>query len=137
MQEKFKIKMLLRNKSVIAKLILYFILVLLVVMTVSRIYSQKMIITDIFLSFKKESGARALPVEIQAMKIIALRQKLSDVGLDSYLYDNHLIYQRAVEYLYPIRINQKSSYIFIDRISLINQRCKLVDRENDIELFQC
>ena len=129
--------MLLKNKNVIAKLILYFILVLLLAMTVSRIYSQKMIITDIFLSFKKESGARALPVKIQSMKIMALRQKLSDVGLDSYLYDNHLIYQRAVEYLYPVRINQKSSYIFIDRTNLVNKRCKLVDREGDIELFQC
>ena len=129
--------MLLKNKNVIAKLILYFILVFLLLATLSKIHRQEIILTDILISFTKDSGARTLPIQIQAMKKVVLRQSLSEVRLDSHLYENTLINQRAVEYLYPIRINQESSYIFTDQASLVDQRCKLVDREDDIELFQC
>ena len=129
--------MLLKNKNIIAKLILYFILVFLLLATLFKIHRQEIILSDILMSFKKDSGARTLPIQIQAMKKIVLRQNFLDVRLDSHLYENTLINQRAVEYLYPIRINQKSSYIFTDRASLVNLHCKLVDREDDIELFQC
>ncbi len=129
--------MLLKNKNVIAKLILYFILVFLLLATLSKIHRQEIILTDILISFKKESGSRTLPIQIQAMKKIVLRQSLSEVRLDSHLYENTLVHQRAVEYLYPIRINQKSSYVFKDQTSLVDQRCKLVDKEDDIELLQC
>jgi len=135
--KKSKIKMLLKNKNIIAKLILYFILVFLLLATLSKIHRQEIIVTDIFTSFRKESGARTLPIQIQAMKKIVLRQNLSDVRLDSHLYENTLIHQRAVEYLYPIRIDQKSTFTFTDQTSLVGQRCKLVDKEDDIELFQC
>lgn len=129
--------MFLKNKNIIAQLILYFILVFLLLATLSKIHRQEIIVTDIFVSFKKESGARTLPIQIQAMKKIVLRQSLSNVRLDSHMYENSLILQRAVEYLYPIRIDQKSTYVFTDQTSLVDQGCKLVDREDDIELFQC
>lgn len=136
-QERFKIKTLILIKNQRAKLIVYFILTFLLVVTISKICRHEMIIADIFLAFKKDSGARALPIKTQAMKTIALRQNLSDVKLDTQLFDNPKLHQRALEYLYPVRINQKSAYIFTDQTDLNNKRCKLLDKEIDIELFQC
>jgi hypothetical protein len=107
------------------------------VATLSRIYRHKIILTDIFIAFKKDTGGRALPIKIQAMKIIASRQNLPNVKLDNQLYENPLIQQRALEYLYPLRIDQNSTYLFTDQRNFKNKRCKLIDKETDIELFQC
>ena len=118
-------------------MIVYFILAFLLVATLSRIYRHKIILTDVFIAFQKDTGGRALPIKIQAMKTIALRQNLPNVKLDNQLYENPLIQQRAVEYLYPLRIDQNSTYLFTDQSNFNNKRCKWVDKEADIELFQC
>jgi hypothetical protein len=107
------------------------------VATIFKIYRHKIILTDIFIAFKKESGGRALPIKVQAMKTIASRQNLPDVKLNNQLYENPEIQQRAIEYLYPLRIDQHSTYLFTDQRNFKNKRCKLIDKETDIELFQC
>lgn len=118
-------------------MIVYFILAFLLVATLSRIYRHKIILTDVFIAFQKNTGGRALPIKIQAMKTIALRQNLPNVRLDNQLYENPLIHQRALEYLYPLRIDQNSTYLFTDQRNFKNKECKLIDKETDIELFQC
>ena len=114
----------------------YFILAFLLVATFSRIYRHKIILTDIFIAFRKDTGGRALPIKVQSMKIIASRQNLPNVKLDQF-YENPEIHQRALEYLYPLRIDQNSTYLFTDQRNFKNKRCKLIDKETDIELFQC
>lgn len=70
------------------------------------------------------------------MKAIASRQNLPNVKLDQF-YKNPEIHQRALEYLYPLRIDQNSTYLFTDQRNFKNKRCKLIDKEADVELFQC
>jgi hypothetical protein len=125
------------TKSQKTKLITYFILAFLLAGTSLRIYRHEVLIYDIHDAFMEDTGARIFPMENQAMKKIALRQNLPDVKLDDHLNQNALVQQWAFEYLYPLRINSNSNFIFTGQSKLYKSKCKFIDKENDIELYEC
>jgi|688.fasta_scaffold1174321_1 hypothetical protein len=64
------------NKNQMAQLTVYFKLSFLLILTLSSVYRQKIILIDIFIALKKDNRDRVLPLKIQALRAIALRQNV-------------------------------------------------------------
>lgn len=94
-------------------------------------------------AFADDGVGFAVPAEVRNMKTLIQRHSLTDFDLLRDLGDGapHTeIYQRASEYLYPARINEKARYKFIrssDAVTLATDLCKEIDREHTISLVVC
>lgn len=118
------------------KIVVCFIFAFLAVISCTRIYRHQIVLSDVPQAFKKNSGSRALPPESQAMKIIAERQKLTEVSFEESINKNRF-YPRDVEYLYPVKITHKNKFIFTKNKVEADKNCTLLDKEAEIELYQC
>ena len=88
-------------------------------------------------SFQKDTGTRGIPSEVLNIKKILQRNTIQTFNLDVALKNNALIYQRSVEYLYPIIFDVDSKYTFSNNSSLIKSDCIIIDNENGIGLYDC
>ena len=92
---------------------------------------------SIYESFQKDTGTRGIPSEVLNIKKILQRNTIQTFNLDVALKNNALIYQRSVEYLYPIIFDIDSKYTFSNNSSLIKSDCIIIDNENGIGLYDC
>ena len=91
-------------------------------------------------AFHRDTGANAVPSMVQEMKKIAARRSETTYGLALELYADILVSQRAVEYLYPIRIGQlgqQQRFVFSLSTKAVMPGCVLVDRELENHLYEC
>ncbi|CAM8459984.1 hypothetical protein MCETRE41_01133 [Candidatus Methylopumilus universalis] len=88
-------------------------------------------------SFQKDTGTRGIPSEVLNIKKILQRNTIQTFNLDVALKNDALIYQRSVEYLYPIIFDVDSKYTFSNNPSLIKSDCIIIDNENEIGLYDC
>lgn len=88
-------------------------------------------------AFHRDIGANAVPSVVQEMKKIAGRRSEVTYGLAAELNADILVSQRAVEYLYPLRIGQQQRFIFSRSTLDAMAGCVLVDREPEIHLYEC
>jgi hypothetical protein len=91
-------------------------------------------------AFHRDTGANAVPSVVQDMKKIAARRSETTYGLALELNADILVSQRAVEYLYPIRIGQlgqQQRFVFSRSVLDAMTGCVLVDREPEIQLYEC
>ena len=92
---------------------------------------------SLYESFQKGTGTRGIPPEVLHIKKILQRNTIQTFNLDVALKNDVLIYQRSVEYLYPIIFDVNSKYIFSKNTSLIRSGCIIIDNENGIGLYDC
>ena len=92
---------------------------------------------SLYESFQKDTGTRGIPSEVLNIKKILQRNTIQTFNLDVALKNNALIYQRSVEYLYPIIFDVDSKYTFSNNSSLIKSDCIIIDNENGIGLYDC
>lgn len=88
--------------------------------------------------FNQKSGILyAVPPEVVELNKILKKNNFNDFNLSESFKSNTYLYQRAIEFNYPIRINKSSDNIFylIEEKNLNN--CVLVETRNYLKLVKC
>tara|TARA_B100000287_G_C20560196_1_gene752127 strand:- start:589 stop:975 length:387 start_codon:yes stop_codon:yes gene_type:complete len=88
--------------------------------------------------FNKEAGVNfALPAEAIEVQNIINNKKLKSFNLSDKIEKNVYLFQRILEFNYPIRINKNSKFIFILKSEEIPNKCKNLERGNFLILMEC
>ena len=88
--------------------------------------------------FNESSGiAYALSAEVIESNSILKKQKVIDFNLSESLKKDTYLYQRIIEFNYPIRINESSKLIFYLNTEDIPNSCKIIEIEKYLTLTQC
>ena len=89
-------------------------------------------------SFNKNSGiVYALPSEVIELKDILEKRQAIDFNLSKKFKKDTYLYQRSVEFNYPIRINKNSKLTFFLIAEDIPNTCKLIETGKYTKLTQC
>ena len=122
------------NKKIIKYLILFTIFAQLFYISQERLNFNWINLTN---SFKKNyKGDLSLPKETLELAEIIEKESLNSYKLDNSFLDNQYIYQRTVEYIYPVRINKNLNESF----SLKNtkdENCKIIKSYTNINKLKC
>ena len=122
------------NKKIIKYLILFTIFAQLFYISQERINFNWINLTN---SFKKNyKGDLSLPKETVELAEIIEKESLNSYNLDNSFLNNQYIYQRTVEYIYPVRINKNLNESF----SLKNtkdENCKIIKSYTNINKLKC
>ena len=88
--------------------------------------------------FDKEAGINfALPAEAIEAKNIINSNNLKDFNLSNKIKENIYLYQRILEFNYPIKINKNSDFVFILIREEIPSKCKKLKKGNFLILLKC
>ena len=88
--------------------------------------------------FSKNSGVfYALSSEIIESNNILKKHKAVDFNLSEDLRKDIYLYQRSIEFNYPIRINEASRLIFFLNDEDIPNVCKVIEAGKYLKLAQC
>ena len=79
----------------------------------------------------------ALPLEVVEVRDIIIKQKVNNVNLSEDFIKDKYLYQRTIEFNYPIRIKKNSKFVFHLKNEIISDSCQLVEDGNYIKLAQC
>ena len=88
--------------------------------------------------FNENAGVSyALSAEVIEANSILKKQKVIDFNLSESLKKDTYLYQRIIEFNYPIRINESSKLIFYLNTEDIPNSCKIIEIEKYLTLTQC
>jgi len=88
--------------------------------------------------FNENSGIfYALSPEVIESNYILKKHKALDFNLSEDLKKNTYLYQRSIEFNYPIRINETSQLIFFLNNEDIPNACKIIETGKYLKLIQC
>ena len=88
--------------------------------------------------FNENAGiSYALSAEIIEANSILKKQKVIDFNLSEDLKKDTYLYQRIIEFNYPIRINESSKLIFFLNAEDIPNACKIIEIGKYLTLTQC
>ena len=88
--------------------------------------------------FNENAGiSYALSAEVIEANSILKKQKVIDFNLSEGLKKNTYLYQRTIEFNYPIRINESSKLIFFLNAEDIPNACKIIEIGKYLTLTQC
>ena len=88
--------------------------------------------------FNENSGiSYALSPEIIESKNILKKHKVIDFNLSEGLKKDTYLYQRTIEFNYPIRINEASRFIFFLKDEDIPNTCTIIETGKYLKLAQC
>ena len=88
--------------------------------------------------FNESSGiSYALSAEVIEANSILKKQKAIDFNLSEGLKKDTYLYQRTIEFNYPIRINESSKLIFFLNTENISNACKIIESGKYLKLMQC
>ena len=88
--------------------------------------------------FSKNSGVfYALSSEIIESNNILKKHKAVDFNLSVDLRKDIYLYQRSIEFNYPIRINETSRLIFYLKDEEVSKTCKVIETGKYLKLTQC
>ena len=88
--------------------------------------------------FNESSGiSYALSAEVIEANSILKKQKVIDFNLSEGFKKDTYLYQRIIEFNYPIRINESSKLIFYLNAEDIPNICKVIETGKYIKLTQC
>lgn len=122
------------NKKIIKYLVLFTIFAQLFYISQERLNFNWINLTN---SFKKNyKGDLSLPKETLELAEIIEKESLNSYKLDNSFLDNQYIYQRTVEYIYPVRLNKNLNEYF----SLKNtkdENCKIIKSYKNINKLKC
>jgi len=88
--------------------------------------------------FAKETGIfYAISPEIIEINKIIKKHKLKDFELSKNLRKDTYLYQRSIEYNYPVRLNNDSKFIiFLNNESVIDT-CTIIEEKKYFKLAEC
>jgi len=88
--------------------------------------------------FNENSGINyALSPEVIESNDILKKHKAIDFNLSEGLKKDTYLYQRSIEFNYPIRINEASRLIFFSNDEDIPNTCKIIETGKYLKLTQC
>ena len=88
--------------------------------------------------FSENSGILyALPYEAIESNNILKKHKATDFNLSKGLKKDIYLYQRSIEFNYPIRINEASRLIFFLKEEDIPKVCKVIETGKYLKLARC
>ena len=88
--------------------------------------------------FNENAGiSYALSAEVIEANSILKKQKVIDFNLSEGLKKDTYLYQRIIEFNYPIRINESSKLIFYLNTEDIPNACKIIEIGKYLTLTQC
>ena len=88
--------------------------------------------------FNENSGIfYALSPEVIESNNILKKHKAIDFNLSEGLKKDTYLYQRSIEFNYPIRINEASRFIFFLNDEDIPNVCKVIETGKYLQLAQC
>ena len=88
--------------------------------------------------FNENAGiSYALSSEVIEANSILKKQKVTDFNLSEGLKKDTYLYQRIIEFNYPIRINESSKLIFFLYAEDIPNACKIIEIGKYLTLTQC
>ena len=88
--------------------------------------------------FKKNQGiSYALPPTVIELNDILKKHKAIDFNLSEGFKKETYLYQRSIEFNYPIRINETSRLIFFLNDEDIPNTCKVIENGKYLKLTQC
>ena len=88
--------------------------------------------------FNENAGiSYALSAEVIEANSILKKQKVIDFNLSEDLRKDTYLYQRIIEFNYPIRINESSKLIFFLNAEDIPNACKIIEIGKYLTLTQC
>ena len=88
--------------------------------------------------FNENAGiSYALSSEVIEANSILKKQKVTDFNLSEGLKKDTYLYQRIIEFNYPIRINESSKLIFFLNAEDIPNACKVIEIGKYLTLTQC
>jgi len=88
--------------------------------------------------FSRDSGVNyALPPEVIEVRDIMIKHKMIDFNLSVNLKKNTYLYQRIIEFNYPLRINENSEFIFLLKDEDIPNSCKLIEHGIYSKIVRC
>ena len=88
--------------------------------------------------FNKNAGiSYALSAEVIEASSILKKQKVIDFNLSEGLKKDTYLYQRTIEFNYPIRVNESSKLIFFLNTEDIPNACKIIEIGKYLTLTQC
>ena len=88
--------------------------------------------------FKSDSGYEyAVSSEIIEMKNILLKLEIKDFNLSKTIANDTYLFQRSVEFNYPIRLKKKSKNFFFLNNESIPDVCKVIKTGSYITLASC
>ena len=88
--------------------------------------------------FNENSGINyALSSEVIESNDILKKHKATDFNLSEGLKKDTYLYQRSIEFNYPIRINETSRLIFFLNNEDIPNACKIIETGKYLKLTQC
>ena len=79
----------------------------------------------------------ALSAEVIEANSILKKQKVIDFNLSESLKKDTYLYQRIIEFNYPIRINESSKFVFFHNTEDIPNACKAIETGKYLMLTQC
>ena len=85
-----------------------------------------------------DSGVEySLSKEVIESSNIIKKNNLKDFNLSQEIKDNMYLLHRIVEFNYPIRMKEKSKFIFLLIKEKIPFNCKILKKEQHIKLAEC
>ena len=122
------------NKKIVKYLVLFTIFAQLFYISQERLNFNWINLTN---SFKKNyKGDLSLPKETLELAEIIEKESLNSYKLDNSFLDNQYIYQRTVEYIYPVRINNNLNESFTLK-NTKNENCKIIKSYKNINKLKC
>ena len=88
--------------------------------------------------FGRDTGINyALPLEVVEVRDFIIKQKVNSFNLSKDFIQDKYLYQRTIEFNYPIRIKKDSKFVFHLKNESISDSCQLIEDGNYIKLAQC
>ena len=88
--------------------------------------------------FNESSGiSYALSADVIEANSILKKQKAINFNLSESLKKDTYLYQRTIEFNYPIRINESSKLVFFLNTEDIPNTCKVIETGKYLKLTQC
>ena len=88
--------------------------------------------------FNESSGiSYALSAEVIEANSILKKQKAINFNLSESIKKDTYLYQRTIEFNYPIRINESSKLVFYLNTEDIPNTCKVIETGKYLKLTQC
>ena len=88
--------------------------------------------------FNESSGiSYALSADVIEANSILKKQKAINFNLSESIKKNTYLYQRTIEFNYPIRINESSKLVFFLNTEDIPNTCKVIETGKYLKLTQC
>ena len=88
--------------------------------------------------FKKNSGIYyAVSSEVIESRDIIEKNQLKSFNLSKKLKENTYLYQRIIEFNYPLRLTESSKYIFYLNDEIIPDYCEVLEASESLKITKC